>query len=128
MQQIPSLNTDNGSPSHITFVGSLAFVYGLIGSDLSNPKIALGESVEAQTQKIMANLDVLLSAHNLTRFDVVAVHVWLREFHRFHERFEGVWTECFGEGASPTRQLVGVSGLMRDALISMDFVVSCHSH
>ena len=43
MQQLPSQNTVNGSPSQITFVGSLAFVYGLIGADLNNPKIALDE-------------------------------------------------------------------------------------
>jgi enamine deaminase RidA (YjgF/YER057c/UK114 family) len=128
MQQLPSQNTVNGSPSQITFVGSLAFVYGLIGADLNNPKIALDESVEAQTQKIMVNLDTVLSAYNLKRFDVVAVHVWLRDFHRFRERFEVVWTECFSEGHSPTRQLLGVSGLMRDALVSMDFVINRHSH
>lgn len=109
--------------SDLVLVGPLAFAHGLIGQDLLNPRRALAESVEAQTRQIMSNLDALLSAQQLARADVVAVTVWLRDFHRFAARFENVWSQCFEPGQRPTRQLVGVTGLTRDALVSMDFVI-----
>lgn len=110
--------------SDLVLGGSLGFVRGLIGADLMQPRLALAESVEAQTRKIMNNLDGLLAPQGLSRRHVVAVTVWLRDFHRFYERFEKVWPECFEPDARPTRQLVGATGLMRDALISMDFVIA----
>ena len=110
--------------SDLVLVGPLAFAHGLIGQDLLNPKRALAESVEAQTRQIMSNLDALLAPQQLARADVVAVTVWLRDFHRFVARFENAWTECFEPGQRPTRQLVGATGLRRDALVSMDFVIA----
>jgi 2-iminobutanoate/2-iminopropanoate deaminase len=110
--------------SDLVLAGPLAFVNGLIGADLERPKVALAESVEAQTRHIMRNLDALLAAQGLSRKQVVAVTVWLRDFSRFRERFEKVWPECFMDGQRPTRQLVGATGLVRDALVSMDFVIA----
>jgi 2-iminobutanoate/2-iminopropanoate deaminase len=110
--------------SDLVLAGPLAFVNGLIGADLERPKLALAESVEAQTRHIMRNLDALLAAQGLSRKQVVAVTVWLRDFSRFRERFEKVWPECFMDGQRPTRQLVGATGLVRDALVSMDFVIA----
>ena len=110
--------------SDLVLAGPLAFVNGLIGADLERPKLALAESVEAQTRHIMRNLDALLAAQGLSRKQVVAVTVWLRDFSLFRERFEKVWPECFMDGQRPTRQLVGATGLVRDALVSMDFVIA----
>ena len=110
--------------SDLVLAGPLAFVNGLIGADLERPKVALAESVEAQTRHIMRNLDALLAAQGLSRKQVVAVTVWLRDFSRFRERFEKVWPECFMDGQRPTRQLVGATGLVRDALVSMACVIA----
>lgn len=110
--------------SDLVLAGPLAFVSGLIGADLTKPSAPLGESVEAQTRRIMSNLDTLLAAQQLSREQVVCVTVWLREFARMEERFEKIWPECFGNAQRPTRQLVGASGLARDALVSMDFVIA----
>lgn len=121
----PFINSAGLRPgSDLVLAGPLAFAHGLIGEDLHKPQRALAESVEAQTRQIMANLDALLSVRQLSRGDVVAVTVWLRDFHRFAQRFENVWPECFSPGRPPTRQLVGVAGLRRDALVSMDFVIA----
>jgi 2-iminobutanoate/2-iminopropanoate deaminase len=118
---------DLRSASDLVLAGPLAFAHGLVGQDLLNPKRALAESVEAQTRQIMSNLDALLAPQQLARADVVAVTVWLRDFHRFALRFESVWAECFEPGQRPTRQLVGATGLGRDALVSMDFVIARRS-
>ena len=42
---------------------------------------------------------------------------------RFGARFEKVYAGFFQAAAAPTRALVGVSDLPREALVAMDFVV-----
>jgi len=115
---------DLRTASDLVLTADLAFAYGLIGCDLRNPRTALAESVEVQTRKIMSNLDDLLAEQGLSRRNVLVVTVFLRDFHRFHARFEKVWIECFDASCRPTRQLVGATDLFRSALVSMDFVVS----
>lgn len=110
--------------SDLVLAGDLGFIHGLIGSDLDRPQAPLAESVEGQTRQIMSNLDALLAAQGLTRSHVVAVTVWLRDFHRFEARFEKVWKQCFDTTRPPTRQLAGATALVRQALVSMDFVIS----
>ncbi len=110
--------------SDLVFTGDLGFIHGLIGVDLTHPKAALAESVEGQTRQIMGNLDALLAAQALNRAHVLAVTVWLRDFHRFEARFEKVWKQCFDTARPPTRQLTGATALVREALVSMDFVIS----
>lgn len=110
--------------SDLVFAGDLGLIYGLIGGDLDRPQAPLAESVEGQTRQIMSKLDALLAAQGLTRAHVVAVTVWLRDFHRFEARFEKVWAQCFDPLRPPTRQLAGATALVREALVSMDFVIS----
>jgi 2-iminobutanoate/2-iminopropanoate deaminase len=110
--------------SDLVLAGDFAFASGVLPTDLGNDAVALPESVEVQARKILGNLDALLAPHGLSRNEVLSVHVWLRDFHRFHERFEKVWTEFFPAARQPVRQTVGVVGLPRDALVSMDFVIA----
>jgi enamine deaminase RidA (YjgF/YER057c/UK114 family) len=110
--------------SDLVLAGPLAFASGVLPVDMANDTVALPESVEVQARRILGNLDALLSPHGLSRESVVSVHVWLRDFHRFHERFEKVWPEFFPAGRQPTRQTVGVAALPREALVSMDFVMA----
>ncbi|MFC6522857.1 RidA family protein [Undibacterium arcticum] len=79
--------------SDLVLTGPLAFASGIIGADMTNDAAPLAESVEAQARQILNNLDRLLSPHNLARGDVVAVHLWLKDFQRFHDRLERVWPE-----------------------------------
>ena len=108
----------------LVLAGPLAFAHGVLPGELANPKAPLAESVELQARKILSNLDELLAPHGLSRRDVVAVTVWLREHARFAARFEKAWPEFFAAARMPTRQLVGVAGLPREALVSMDFVLA----
>jgi len=83
----------------------------------------LAESVEEQSRQIMRNLDHLLSAQGLSRQQVMAVTVHLRQLNRFGARFEKVYAGFFEAPHMPTRSLVGVAELPREALVAMDFVV-----
>ena len=114
-----------GTPVGAALVSAagLAWVNGVLPLDLENPAKALAESVEEQSRQIMRNLDQLLSAQGLDRQQVVAVTVHLRQMNRFGARFEKVYAGFFEAPHIPTRSLVGVSELPREALVAMDFVV-----
>jgi 2-iminobutanoate/2-iminopropanoate deaminase len=114
-----------GAPVGAALVSAagLAWVNGVLPLDLENPGKALAESVEEQSRQIMRNLDQLLSAQGLSRQQVVAVTVHLRQMNRFGVRFEKVYAGFFEAPHLPTRSWVGVSELPREALVAMDFVV-----
>jgi 2-iminobutanoate/2-iminopropanoate deaminase len=114
-----------GAPVGAALVSAagLTWVNGVLPLDLENPSKALAESVEEQSRHIMRNLDQLLSAQGLSRQQVLAVTVHLRQMNRFGGRFEKVYAGFFEAPHIPTRSLVGVSELPREALVAMDFVV-----
>ena len=114
-----------GAPVGAAWVSAagLAWVNGVLPIDLDNPSKALAESVEEQSRQIMRNLDQLLKAQGLGRPQVLAVTVHLRQMNRFGARFEKVYAGFFEAPHIPTRSLVGVSELPREALVAMDFVV-----
>jgi 2-iminobutanoate/2-iminopropanoate deaminase len=114
-----------GAPVGAALVSAagLVWVNGVLPLDLENPSKALAESVEEQSRHIMRNLDQLLSAQGLSRQQVLAVTVHLRQMNRFGGRFEKVYAGFFEAPHIPTRSLVGVSELPREALVAMDFVV-----
>ena len=114
-----------GAPAGAALVlaSGLAWVNGVLPVDLETPNKALAESVEEQSRQIMRNLDQLLSAQGLSRQQVVAVTVHLRQLNRFGARFEKVYAGFFEASHMPTRSLVGVAELPREALVAMDFVV-----
>ena len=114
-----------GAPVGAALVSAagLAWVNGVLPLDLENPSKALAESVEEQSRHIMRNLDQLLAAQGLARQQVLAVTVHLRQMNRFGGRFEKVYAGFFEAPHIPTRSLVGVSELPREALVAMDFVV-----
>ena len=107
----------------LVLASGLAWVNGVLPVDLETPSKALAESVEEQSRQIMRNLDQLLSAQGLSRQQVMAVTVHLRQLSRFGARFEKVYAGFFEAPHMPTRSLVGVAELPREALVAMDFVV-----
>ena len=107
----------------LVVAAGLAWVNGVLPLDLETPSKALAESVEEQSRQIMSNLDQLLSAQGLSRQQVLAVTVHLRQMNRFAARFEKVYAGFFEAPHMPTRSLVGVAELPREALVAMDFVV-----
>ena len=68
--------------SDVVIAGDLAFVSGVRAVDLNNDRVPLPEKVEAQTEKIFANLDVMLQAAGLARRQIVAVKVYVINFER----------------------------------------------
>jgi 2-iminobutanoate/2-iminopropanoate deaminase len=109
--------------SDVVIAGELAFISGVRAVDLNNDRTPLPEKVEAQTQKIFANLDVILQAAGLERRNIVAVKVYLIDFKELFERVNTAYLRAIGDAPLPARTCVGVAQLTRGAQVEMDFVV-----
>jgi len=107
----------------IVFAGTVGFLNGLLPVNLSDSKVFLPESVEEQARKIMRNFDEISAQHALTRENLVAVQIFLKDFHRFHARLDVISEELFGPSLEISKSVVGVQALTRDALVSMNFII-----
>jgi enamine deaminase RidA (YjgF/YER057c/UK114 family) len=110
-------------PSREVWVDGWGFVSGVGPVDLENAAVALPESVEEQTRRILSNLESILNKRGLSREHVVAVRIHLIEFKRFYERMTRAYTGFFSGARPPAHSCIGVSALTRGALIEMDFIV-----
>lgn len=113
----------NALASDVVVAGDLAFVSGVRPVDLNNDRTPLPEKVEAQVDKVFANLDVMLQAAGLARGNIVSVRVYLIDFERLFDRMNNAYLRHMGAGALPARTCVGVSKLTRGAQVEMEFVV-----
>jgi 2-iminobutanoate/2-iminopropanoate deaminase len=110
--------------SDIVLVNGWAITSGLGPVTLENDRTPLPEGIEAQTRKILSNLDLLLKAAGLSRDNVVAVRVYLVEAPRLLERMNSAYVGFFPADRLPARSLIGASYLTRGAQVEMDFVLS----
>ena len=110
--------------SDLVTANGWAITSGLGPVDLENDRIPLPEGVEAQTRKILSNLEIILKAAGLTRNDVVAVRVYLVEAPRLLERMNAAYVGFFPADRLPARSLIGATYLTRGAQVEMDFVLS----
>ena len=109
--------------SDVVMAGELAFVSGVRAVDLANDRVPLPEKVEAQTQKIFSNLEVILQAAGLERRNIVQVRIYLIDFEGLFERVNTAYLRYFNAAQLPARTCVGVARLTRGAQVEMDFVV-----
>jgi 2-iminobutanoate/2-iminopropanoate deaminase len=109
--------------SDMVVIGELGFVSGLRAVDLANDRTPIPERVEAQIEKIFANLDQILQAAGIEHRQLAFVRIYLVDFERLIERVNKAYHKCLGEGPLPARTIVGVSNITRGALLEMDFVV-----
>jgi 2-iminobutanoate/2-iminopropanoate deaminase len=109
--------------SDLVIAGGWGFVANVLPIDLANDRVHLAEQVEAQTRKVLSNLEAILAAKGLNKDRVVAVRVAIANLPRYEERFEVAYAGFFGAGRLPARSVVGVDALPRGALVAMDFTL-----
>jgi 2-iminobutanoate/2-iminopropanoate deaminase len=93
--------------------GNLVFVSGQAGRDPATGKLA-GDSVEAQTEQVLANIATILAAAGTTMRHVLRCGVFLVDMKEFPKMNE-VYARAFGSHR-PARTTVEVSGLPGDGL------------
>ncbi len=108
--------------SHATEADGFVYLTGQFGRDLDDPAAPLPDGIRAQTERTLSNLRRVLGSLDLTMGQVLRVRVFLTHFKRDYEAMNEVYAGFFPEGARPVRTCVGVTDLVRDALIEIDCV------
>jgi reactive intermediate/imine deaminase len=108
--------------SHATEADGLVFLTGQFGRDLDQPTKALPEGIRAQTDLTLRNMSRVLAALDLSLGHVLRVRVFLTHFKCDYETMNEVYAGFFPSHARPARTCIGVTDLVRDALIEIDCI------
>ena len=108
--------------SHATEAGGFVFLTGQFGRYLDDPAKALPDGILMQTELALGTMRQVLGALDLPMSRVLRVRVFLTHFKRDYDAMNEVYARFFPEDARPARTCVGVSDLVRDALIELDCV------
>jgi reactive intermediate/imine deaminase len=108
--------------SHATEADGLVFLTGQFARDLDEAATPLPDGIRAQTEQTLRNMQRVLQLLGLTMGQVMSVRVFLTHFKRDYDAMNEVYAGFFPEGARPTRTCVGVTDLVRDALIEIDCI------
>jgi 2-iminobutanoate/2-iminopropanoate deaminase len=108
--------------SHATEADGFVYLTGQFGRDLDDPAKPLPDGIRAQTERALSNMRRVLGALDLTMGQVLRVRVFLTHFKRDYDTMNDVYAGFFPADARPVRTCVGVTDLVRDALIEIDCV------
>ena len=108
--------------SHATEADGFVYLTGQFGRDLDDPAEPLPEGVRAQTEQTLRNMSRVLASLGLSMGQVLSVRVFLTHFKRDYDAMNEVYAGFFPPDARPARTCVGVTDLVRDALIEIDCV------
>ena len=108
--------------SHATEVDGWVFLTGQMPTDPAAPDAPLPEGIAAQTERVMANLTLVLGELGLDLSHVVQARAYLTAFERDYAAFNDVWRTYFPAGRLPARTTVGVTALAVGALVEVDMI------
>ena len=108
--------------SHATEADGFVFLTGQFGRYLDDPAKDLPVGIQAQTELALGNMRRVLATLGLPMSRVLRVRVFLTRFKRDYDAMNEVYARFFPEDARPARTCVGVTDLVRDALIELDCV------
>ena len=107
-----------GPYSQAIEAGDFVFCAGQIGRDAASG--SMPESVEAQTEQVLRNLEAVLDAAGCTFGDVVKTTCFLADIDDF-ATFNGVYAR-FWPDAPPARSTFGVAALPRGARVEIEAI------
>jgi 2-iminobutanoate/2-iminopropanoate deaminase len=108
--------------SHAAEADGFVFLTGQFGRDLKDPDKPLPAGIAAQTAQTLRNMTEVLAALGLGLENVVSVRVFLTKFKRDYDAMNKAYAGFFKGDARPVRTCVGVTDLVRDALIEIDCI------
>jgi len=113
----------SASPSpHATEVDGFVYLTGQFPRDLDAPEAPFPEGITAQTQATLRNMARVLKALGLGWENLVSMRVFLTDFARDYEAMNAAYGGIIPVDCRPVRTCVGVTALVRGALIEMDCV------
>lgn len=123
------IKTDAGPPALGTFsqavrTGDLVFVTAQTGRDAATGK--LEEGLEAQTRRMLSNIDAILNAAGCSAADLVKVTLLLVDIKDFKavDAIYAAWLPGRGITPLPARTAFAAASLPAGALVMMDVVAA----
>lgn len=123
------IKTDGAPPAIGTYsqairTGDLVFVTGQTGRDPDTGK--LEEGLEAQTRRMLSNLDAVLNAAGCSPADIVKITLLLADIKDFKavDQIYAAWLPGLGVTPLPARTAFAAAGLPAGALVMMDIVAA----
>lgn len=101
--------------------GQMLFVAGQIALDPNTGEIVGANDIVKQTERVMANLDAVLTAAGAKTQDIVKTTVFLADMNDF-AAMNQVYGRYFDEASAPARACVQVSRLPKDVLVEIDCI------
>lgn len=114
--------------SHAVEIDGWLFVTGQMPTDPSAPDAPLPIGIEAQTRRVMDNLELVLAGVGVDLTRVVQARVYLTHFNRDYAVMNATYRTYFADGKLPARTCVGVTALAVEALVEIDVVARRVSH
>ena len=108
--------------SHAVEAGGFVFVTGQLATDPGDDSLPMPDGIEAQTAKVMDNLQRVLRGLGLGLEHVVSARVFLTEFERDYAAMNALYAGYFPADRRPARTTVGVTGLARGGLVEIDMI------
>jgi len=108
--------------SHVVEVDGWLFLTGQMPTFPDAPDRPLDKGIEAQTQRVMDNLIIVLKGMELDLSHVVQARVYLTDFNRDYAAMNDAYRSYFPKDRLPARTCIGVSGLAVGALVEIDMV------
>lgn len=108
--------------SHAVEIDGWVFVTGQMPTLPDDPDAPLPEGIEAQTVRVMENLQLVLGGLGLGLENTTFIRVYLTEFKRDYQAMNDTYRSFFEPGKLPGRTCIGVSGLAVDALVEIDLI------
>jgi 2-iminobutanoate/2-iminopropanoate deaminase len=119
---VPGAPTPVTPFSHATAADGWLFVTGQMPTDPENDRAPLPQGVEAQTRRVIENLQRVLAGAGSALDQVVFARVYLTEFERDYAAMNAVYQSYFTPGRLPARTCIGVTALARGALVEIDLL------
>ena len=108
--------------SHAVEDDGWVLLTGQMPTDPEAPDAALPEGIEAQTMRVMKNLEIILNELGLDLSHVVQCRAYLTEFERDYAAFNETYQSFFPTDRRPARTTIGVTALAVGALVEVDCI------
>ena len=108
--------------SHAVEADGWVLLTGQMPTDPSGPDAPLPEGIEAQTRRVIENLEIVLKGVGLDLSHVLQCRCYLTEFERDFAAFNEVYQSYFSADRRPARTTIGVTALAVGALVEIDMI------
>jgi len=108
--------------SHAVEADGFVFVTGQLATDPDDDALPVPAGIEAQTRKVMDNLNRVLEGVGLAFANVVCVRIFLTAFERDYAAMNAIYATYFDPNRLPARTTVGVTHLARGGIVEIDLV------